>query len=212
MSCCSKKPKVFEIKNGKVLHEFNCSNCSGFITVKLDEDLQGAHCVVCPSCGHEHYRIIKDGCITEDRAPSSAKSYAIRICPTKAAYSKTSWESKMAERKTKLKDDGGKHFLNDAWKKMTGAQKQTPPEKVEITPVAPPPPPPPKPEPVKDVVKPDIKVDSREVAILDHLIETCRIKKQDRVSAEDYEHAALWRDYERKIKFKKEKLLNGNAA
>lgn len=130
MSCCD-KPKIFEKKNGKVLHEFNCSSCSGYITVKLDEDLNGAHCIVCPSCSHEHYRVIKDGVITEDRAPSSAKSYAIRICPTKAAYSKTSWESKLANRKSNVKPEG-KHFLDDAWKKMTGSQKQHPPQTEEV--------------------------------------------------------------------------------
>lgn len=135
MSCCD-KPKIFEKKNGKVLHEFNCSNCSGYITVKLNEDLDGAHCIVCPACKHEHYRIIKGGVITEDRAPDRTKSYAIRICPTLAAYSKKSWETKLVNRKTNVKPDG-KHFLDEAWKKMTGSQKQHPPQTEEVVEVVP---------------------------------------------------------------------------
>jgi hypothetical protein len=207
MSCCSDKVKVFERKNGKVLHEFVCSSCSGYITVKLDEDLNGAHCVVCPSCSHEHYRIIKDGAITEDRAPSSAKSYAIRICPTKAAYSKDSWEAKLASRKTKTVEEG-KHFLNDAWKTITGKQKQTPPEKkIEVTRVE---------SPIKassaeapkgiEPPKPSMKTEVRALVILDALIAFCATQKSAKVTAEDYECAALWRDYERKIKLKKEGL------
>lgn len=91
----SKEVKIFGRRDGKVLHEFNCSNCCGYITVKLDMDKNGAHCVVCPNCDHKHYRIIKDGVITEDRAPSSAEKYADEIHPMKSAYSKTSWEQKL---------------------------------------------------------------------------------------------------------------------
>jgi hypothetical protein len=205
MSCCD-KPKVFEKKNGKVLHEFNCSNCSGYITVKLDEDLNGAHCVVCPSCKHEHYRIIKDGVISEDRAPTNAKSYAIRICPTKAAYSKTSWESEMAKRKSNTKDEGAKHFLNDAWKKVTGKQIQTPPQKETIVEVK-------KPEPIVEVKKPEpIKVDQDEITIFDELLIFCGERKTIKVKAEDYAFAAKWLQLEKKIKAMKEALKNGNAA
>lgn len=212
MSCCSKKPKVFETKNGKVLHEFNCSNCSGYITVKLDEDLQGAHCVVCPSCSHEHYRIIKDGVITEDRAPSSAKSFAIRICPTKAAYSKTSWETKMAERKTKL-DDGGKHMLGDLWKRVVDKQKQTPPvakeeerdyakekEKLGCMPADPY-----KPEPCKGspVVTKDYTF---ELSIMDAMLDVCDTLMKDASAKENFEYAVVIRNYKKELKAKKETM------
>jgi len=211
MSCCS-KTKVFEKRNGKVLHEFNCSNCSGYITVKLDEDLNGAHCVVCPSCQHEHYRIIKDGCITEDRAPSSSKTYAIKIKPTMAAFSKTSWESKLANRKTNVKDDGGKHMLGDLWKSVVNKQKQTPPADICIEPVK-------KPEPcikeadlkevkqyedkIKKEEKKEKKVEplppqSKPIA-LEELIHFAKKNKEAAISLENYEDAICWRDFEKEF-------------
>ena len=201
MSCCS-KAKIFERKNGKVLHEFSCSNCSGFITVKLDEDLNGAHCVVCPSCQHEHYRIIKDGAITEDRAPSSSKTYAIKIKPTMAAFSKTSWESRMAARKTKLPEDGGKHFINDAWNKMTGKQKQSPPEKkceLEKMPMVK------KDEPKEEMIPCPLGLAG------DEEIEWYRAKKEDKIKIQDFALAALYRDAERLARENK-KLKDAKVA
>lgn len=201
MSCCD-KPKVFEKKNGKVLHEFICSSCSGYITVKLDEDLNGAHCVVCPSCKHEHYRIIKDGVITEDRAPDSSKSYAIRICPTKAAYSKTSWESKLINRKTKVKEEG-KHFLNDAWRRMTGQQKQTMPQKEELVPVAK------KDAPKVEMAKVELAVEvPADNLTIDEKIEFYRTRKEDAIRNQDFARAGKYRDEERTLREQKEKAAN----
>lgn len=110
--------KVFEKTNGKVLHEFWCSDCQGYISVKLNHDRQGVHCVICPKCQHNHYRVITDGVITDDRAPDGAKSYADEICPTMAAYSKESWEQRMLERRkgAKQEDPGG--FLARAWSRF----------------------------------------------------------------------------------------------
>ena len=106
------------IMGEKVLHEFYCTNCSGYISAKLRMDLNGAHCIKCPKCGHEHYRIITNGEITDDRAPSKHKAMDTIEFP-KASYSKTSWERKLHLRDGKPEE---KNFLNQAWQKIVGGQ------------------------------------------------------------------------------------------
>jgi DNA-directed RNA polymerase subunit RPC12/RpoP len=54
-----------------------CHACSGYFNVDFDESLNGNHVVNCPKCGHEHYRVIKDGVVTEDRWNSSGPVYYV---------------------------------------------------------------------------------------------------------------------------------------
>src|SRR3954465_1127380 len=54
---------------GKQRTEISCHNCPGekvFIAT-LDYSINGNHKIVCPRCGHIHYRTIKDGKITDAR-------------------------------------------------------------------------------------------------------------------------------------------------
>ena len=48
-------------------HEFNCTNCSWFNYPMLSDQMNGNYTIICGNCGHEHYRVIKDGVVTEDR-------------------------------------------------------------------------------------------------------------------------------------------------
>ncbi len=50
----------------------HCHDCGGYFTVDLDMDLNGQHEIVCPNCQHIHYRIVKDGVVTEERYRSSS--------------------------------------------------------------------------------------------------------------------------------------------
>jgi len=58
--------------------ELNCPECRGTYRFDLDFELDGNHEVVCPGCGHTHYRIIVNGRITETRyqAYSGYSTYA----------------------------------------------------------------------------------------------------------------------------------------
>lgn len=51
----------------KVDVEFYCGMCQHYTYVKLDLSMNGNHIMNCPNCGHKHYRVVKDGRITEDR-------------------------------------------------------------------------------------------------------------------------------------------------
>ena len=45
----------------------DCHDCSKQFVALLDYTLDGNHIVECPSCGHEHCRVIEKGRVTEDR-------------------------------------------------------------------------------------------------------------------------------------------------
>lgn len=47
--------------------ELHCHACSRYVQFVLDYDLDGRHILNCPNCGHEHYRIIREGRITAER-------------------------------------------------------------------------------------------------------------------------------------------------
>ena len=49
-----------------------CTNCRGTFIAELDLSLNGNHEITCPLCGHVHYRVVRNGVVTEDRWRSSA--------------------------------------------------------------------------------------------------------------------------------------------
>jgi DNA-directed RNA polymerase subunit RPC12/RpoP len=50
----------------------DCTNCGRQFIATLDLSLNGNHEITCPLCGHIHYRVVRDGVVTEDRWRSSA--------------------------------------------------------------------------------------------------------------------------------------------
>jgi DNA-directed RNA polymerase subunit RPC12/RpoP len=51
--------------------ELSCHNCKKYVQFNIDLSLDGEHEIICPNCGHIHYRVIKKGIITEARWSSS---------------------------------------------------------------------------------------------------------------------------------------------
>ena len=49
-----------------------CTNCGERFIATLDLSLNGNHEITCPLCSHVHYRVVRDGVVTEDRYRSSA--------------------------------------------------------------------------------------------------------------------------------------------
>ena len=73
----------------KTTMEFYCSGgCKGYWIVRLRTDVDGNYIIVCPGCGHEHFRKIMGGVITGDRHSGSVQ-ITDRIVGTKSAFSKT---------------------------------------------------------------------------------------------------------------------------
>jgi len=51
--------------------ELYCHACKGYVQFKLDMELDGKHTLNCPNCGHEHFRFVEKGKITDKRWKSS---------------------------------------------------------------------------------------------------------------------------------------------
>lgn len=47
--------------------ELYCHNCSRYVQFDLDIEDDGNYIVVCPNCGHNHYRVVKDHQVTDER-------------------------------------------------------------------------------------------------------------------------------------------------
>jgi len=47
--------------------ELWCHECSDYVQFNIDLSLNGNHVIICPKCGHEHLRVVKNGIITEER-------------------------------------------------------------------------------------------------------------------------------------------------
>ena len=47
--------------------ELFCHACNNYVQFNLDLEIDGNHVLKCPSCGHEHCRVVKNGQITAER-------------------------------------------------------------------------------------------------------------------------------------------------
>ena len=91
---------------GRQRTEISCHNCVGekvFIAT-LDFSINGNHKIVCPRCGHIHYRGIKNGKITEDRWTAAAGE-TIEVDTTDA------WAPDVIKRECSV----ASVFLRDLW-------------------------------------------------------------------------------------------------
>lgn len=85
----------FELRGkGIVRTEEKCSECSKVIVAKIDFDVNGNHRIICPHCGHIHFRVIKDGVMTGDRFSHSGGQQFVD------APTDTMWSDKTLEIKT----------------------------------------------------------------------------------------------------------------
>ena len=47
--------------------ELHCHECNKYVQFDLDDEINGNHVLTCPVCKHEHYRVVKDGVISDRR-------------------------------------------------------------------------------------------------------------------------------------------------
>jgi len=80
----------------------HCTECYKNFVSEIDVRLNGNHTIICPYCGHEHFRKVKDGMITEDRWDSAHN--------TKNIFAKV-WKSNNMPIQTST----AAQFLRDKW-------------------------------------------------------------------------------------------------
>lgn len=84
--------------------EIHCHQCSKLFVAELDMDLEGNYVIECAHCGHEHYRAIKAGKITEGRWGTGNDS-SIRVS------GRSVWKSSVIQAQTSTVA----HFLRERW-------------------------------------------------------------------------------------------------
>lgn len=57
--------------------ELHCHNCNNYVQFEVDIELNGNHVLKCPSCDHEHCRVVRDGEITDDRWDSRNQTFNV---------------------------------------------------------------------------------------------------------------------------------------
>jgi len=76
------------------LFEFSCTACPKVFDFKLNTSLNGNYKIHCPNCGHVHFRILRNGEITEDRFNEHDTSILIEnIRPMKSSCRDVSKET-----------------------------------------------------------------------------------------------------------------------
>lgn len=61
----------------KTKTEIYCHECNSYVSFILDKSLNGNHVIVCPKCGHEHCRVVRNGKVTGDRWSSRNQTYYV---------------------------------------------------------------------------------------------------------------------------------------
>lgn len=91
---------------GPVRTDIHCHNCSKVFVAELDHSIDGQHVVECPHCAHEHWRVILDGLITEER-------WGANNGPTVRVSEKKVW--KPQDQVLQIKTSSASHFLRERW-------------------------------------------------------------------------------------------------
>jgi DNA-directed RNA polymerase subunit RPC12/RpoP len=101
-----------------VKFEFSCSNCSKIFDIKLNMSLDGNYRIHCPMCSHVHYRVVKQGKITDERFPQNEDKILIEdIVPMKSSC------RDFAKEKTEDSEvSGAVGFLKNLWKERFSCQ------------------------------------------------------------------------------------------
>jgi len=98
----------------EVRSELWCHGCDSYVQFTLDDSLDGNHRIVCPKCGHLHYRFVRKGEVTGERYfPGYATNY-----PTSISYTSTSTYVTYSSGATTAAT--GNTFTYQSWMNTTG--------------------------------------------------------------------------------------------
>ena len=92
----------------------DCTNCKRTLRFELDLETDGNHIIVCPECGHRHYRVVRDGRITDVRWNPNYNWVTITASSTGTG---TGGYSSYLQTTTAGSDTSW--FLYDAWNRST---------------------------------------------------------------------------------------------
>ena len=114
--------------------EFSCNECKGFFYVNINMELAGDFVFICPKCGHEHPRTVKNEQIVGDalielskhgenqQVKRNGQKTDKNIDRIKVPLSAYSTESRVQGLKTVNEKRGG--FLAELWARAVGSKAQ----------------------------------------------------------------------------------------
>lgn len=106
----------------RVNQEFYCGNCQKYFIVRLNAQLTHEVEIVCPGCGHEHRRCVKEGMIFDEGRFQSPVKEKIRPTPstlvsqprTQAMLATGVWQRRSGV-KLDEPDNSDPSFLPESW-------------------------------------------------------------------------------------------------
>jgi DNA-directed RNA polymerase subunit RPC12/RpoP len=84
-----------------------CHKCYKTFIAEINHNIEGNHILECPHCGHEHYRTIKKGIITESRWDSQNYNTKNKIVTDRVWKSSTNY--------LKMQTSTASAFIRDKW-------------------------------------------------------------------------------------------------
>jgi len=101
----------------KQRQELHCHACNHYVQFELDLSLNGNHVLKCPTCGHEHCRVVCDGKITAGRWDQRNSFVADNSTPTFFITTMSSSATSVYDNMglTSNAASTGAVFLADAW-------------------------------------------------------------------------------------------------
>lgn len=90
--------------------DMHCTECGKNFIAELDYRIDGKHVVECPYCWHEHFRVIKQGLITEGRWGHNGQT--IKVHP------RSVWKSDVIQARTST----AAQFIRDLWLQRSDLQ------------------------------------------------------------------------------------------
>jgi hypothetical protein len=71
--------------------ELYCHNCDRYVQFNLDLSVDGNYRLDCPFCGHDHYRVVKDRKITDERYGQSPNQNMYTQIYTSSSTTTSTW-------------------------------------------------------------------------------------------------------------------------
>lgn len=85
--------------------DLHCHACEKNFVAELEIGIDGKHCIECPWCGHNHYRVVEGGRITEARWGHDSSSDTKLISP------RSVWKSTVIQART----SSVSAFIRERW-------------------------------------------------------------------------------------------------
>ena len=67
-------------QTGLVRTDMHCHNCHKGFVAEIDYDVTGEFKIHCPHCDHQHWRVVKDGVMTDQRWGEGDNGQQRNIC------------------------------------------------------------------------------------------------------------------------------------